>query len=109
MCPCLQDNPGAKKAIFQKSVKYAEQVRDHSKTCISIMACGNINGLILPPYTVYQVQRNECVRQLVHRRAKGSCVYQFTIRHGFIWQINTSTVSLNSMGREGIVKKIQLR
>ncbi len=33
----LHDNPGAQKALFRKGVKYAEQVRDHSKTAISIM------------------------------------------------------------------------
>jgi hypothetical protein len=52
----LQDNPVARNAIFRKGVKYAEQVRDHSKSCISIMACGNVPGTFLPPYTVYKGQ-----------------------------------------------------
>lgn len=29
-------------------------MRDHSKTCISLMACGNILGVFLPPYIVYK-------------------------------------------------------
>jgi hypothetical protein len=50
----LRDNPGAVKAIFQKGVKYAEQVRDHTKSAISIMLCGSGAGVMLPPYVVYQ-------------------------------------------------------
>jgi hypothetical protein len=50
----LRDNPGAVKAIFQKGVKYAEQVRDHTKSAISIMLCGSGAGVVLPPYVVYQ-------------------------------------------------------
>jgi hypothetical protein len=49
----LRDNPGAVKAIFRKGVKYAEQVRDHSKSSISMMMCGNRKGF-LPPYILYK-------------------------------------------------------
>jgi hypothetical protein len=41
------------KAIFRKGVKYAEQVRDHSKTAISIMMCAN-RKVFLPPYVLYK-------------------------------------------------------
>jgi len=54
----LRDNPGAQKAIFRKGVKYAEQVRDHSKTAISIMFCGSAAGELLPPYEVYKSQNH---------------------------------------------------
>jgi hypothetical protein len=50
----LQDDPGAWHAIFKKREKYAEQVRDYSKSCISLMACSNIPGIFLPPCTVYK-------------------------------------------------------
>ena len=30
----LRDDPGVKKAIFQRGVKYTEQVRDSKKTCL---------------------------------------------------------------------------
>jgi hypothetical protein len=50
----LQDDPGARHAIFKKGEKYAEQVRDYSKSCISLMACSNIPGIFLPPCTVYK-------------------------------------------------------
>jgi hypothetical protein len=50
----LQENPGAVKAIFSKGVKYAEQVRDFTKTAISVMFCGSAAGVLLPPYVVYK-------------------------------------------------------
>jgi hypothetical protein len=52
----LQDNPGSVKAIFKKGTKYAEQVRNHSKSAISIMFCGSATGQLLPPYVVYKGQ-----------------------------------------------------
>ncbi len=50
----VSDNPGAKKAIFQKGVKYAEKIRDHTKSAISILFCGSATGKLLPPYVVYK-------------------------------------------------------
>lgn len=50
----MQDNPGAVKAIFARGVKYAEQVRDHTKSSISVMFCGSATGDMLPPYVVYK-------------------------------------------------------
>jgi hypothetical protein len=52
----LTDNPGAKKALFKKGVKYAEQIRNHSKSAISIMFCGNAAGDLVAPYIVYKAQ-----------------------------------------------------
>ena len=53
---CMQDNPGAIKAIFARGVKYAEQVRDHTKTSISVMFCGSATGEMLAPYVVYKAE-----------------------------------------------------
>ena len=50
----LRDNPGAVKALFKRGVKYAEQVRDHSKTAISVMFCASAVGELVPPYVVYK-------------------------------------------------------
>jgi DDE superfamily endonuclease len=50
----LLGDPGAQKAIFKRGVKYAEQVRDHRKSSISIMFCGSAAGDFLPPYVVYK-------------------------------------------------------
>jgi hypothetical protein len=52
----LQDNPGCVKAIFKKGTKYAEHVRNHSKSAISVMFCGSATGQLLPPYVVYKGQ-----------------------------------------------------
>lgn len=35
----LVDDPGVKKCIFRKGVKYPERIRDFSKSRISIMFC----------------------------------------------------------------------
>lgn len=50
----LSDNPGASKAIFRKGTKYPEQVRDHTKTAVSLMFCCSAAGKMLPPYVVYK-------------------------------------------------------
>jgi hypothetical protein len=50
----LKDDPGADKAIFRKGVKYAEQIRYHTKSQISVMFCGTISGKLLPPYVIYK-------------------------------------------------------
>ena len=49
---CMQDNPGTNKAIFARGVKYTEQVRDHTKTLISVMFCGLATGEMLTPFAV---------------------------------------------------------
>lgn len=50
----LSQNPGSVKAIFQRGIKYAEEVRDHSKTAISVMFCGSAAGEMMPPFVVYK-------------------------------------------------------
>ena len=53
----LRDDPGAKKAIFKRGIKYAEYVRDHNvKSCISLIVCGSSVGEFLPPRVVYRAQ-----------------------------------------------------
>ncbi len=37
----LKDDQGTDKAMFKKGVKHAEQIRDHTKSWISVMFCGN--------------------------------------------------------------------
>ena len=51
---CVQDNPGAKKVIIKRGVKYPERVQNHSKIGFSVMFCGNAEGETMPPYTVYK-------------------------------------------------------
>lgn len=50
----LSDNPGTKKCVYKRGVKYPERVQDSSKTAISIMFCGNAEGTMVPAYVVYK-------------------------------------------------------
>lgn len=52
----LTDNPGNKKCIFKKGVKYPERVRDSTKSAVSIMFCGSASGNMLPAYVVYKAE-----------------------------------------------------
>lgn len=40
------------KAIFHRGVKHAEEVRDSSKSCVSVMFCGSAAGVLSFPYVV---------------------------------------------------------
>jgi len=71
----LQDNPGAKRAIFSRGVKYAEKVSDHSKSSISVMFCGSATGVLLPPYVVYK--SNNCYEGWTKGGPKGT-IYSAT-------------------------------
>ena len=52
----LTDDPGKKKAIMRRGTKYPERVVNHSKVAFSIMFCGNAEGDMMEPYTVYKAQ-----------------------------------------------------
>lgn len=53
----LSDDPGSKKCIFRRRMKYPERVMNTSKACISIMFAITEAGDVLPPYTVYKAER----------------------------------------------------
>lgn len=50
----LTDDPGVKKCVFHRGVKYPERIRDGTKASISIMFCGSAAGDVIPPYVVYK-------------------------------------------------------
>lgn len=50
----LSDNPGSKKCIFKRGVKYPERIMDSTKSSTSIMFCGSASGSMLPAYVVYK-------------------------------------------------------
>ena len=52
----LTNDPGVKKALFRRGTKYAERVMDGTKASVSVMFCASANGVLLPPYVVYQGQ-----------------------------------------------------
>jgi len=50
----LSDDPGKKKLIFERGVKYPDNVVNFSKSAVTIMVCASATGDILPPYVVYK-------------------------------------------------------
>lgn len=52
----LTDDPGVKKCVFRRGVKYAERVCDSTKSSTSVMFCGSASGTVLPPYVVYKAE-----------------------------------------------------
>ncbi|XP_045765788.1 uncharacterized protein LOC123867662 [Maniola jurtina] len=50
----LSDDPGKKKCIYRRGVKYPEKIMNHSKSCTTIMICGSADGTLLPPYVIYK-------------------------------------------------------
>lgn len=52
----LTDDPGTKKCIFKRGVKYPERIKDSTKSAISVMFCGSASGDMLPAYVVYKAE-----------------------------------------------------
>ena len=50
----LTDDPGIKRCIFRRGVKYPERIQDSTKVSTSITFCGSASGQVLPPYVVYK-------------------------------------------------------
>lgn len=50
----ITDDPGCKKAIFKRGVKYPERIRNYTRTGTSVMFAGTASGQLLPPYVVYK-------------------------------------------------------
>ncbi|XP_047137741.1 uncharacterized protein LOC124814272 isoform X1 [Hydra vulgaris] len=50
----LTDDPGSKKCLVKRGNKYPANIRNTSKTSISIMISGNAAGEVLPPFVVYK-------------------------------------------------------
>ncbi|KAJ8882588.1 hypothetical protein PR048_014399 [Dryococelus australis] len=50
----LTDNPGSKKVVTKRGLKYPEAVCNASKANISIMMYGSATGELLAPYAVYR-------------------------------------------------------
>ncbi|XP_065652789.1 uncharacterized protein LOC136080108 [Hydra vulgaris] len=50
----LSDDPGSKKCLVKRGNKYPANIRNTSKTSISIMISGNAAVEVLPPFVVYK-------------------------------------------------------
>ncbi|KAF4529707.1 hypothetical protein B566_EDAN017955, partial [Ephemera danica] len=53
----LTDDPGHKRVICKRGLRYPERTVNASKSATSIMFCGNADGEMLPPYVVYKAAR----------------------------------------------------
>ena len=49
----LSDDPGTKRCLYKRGVKYSDRVRDSSKLSTSIMFCGADDGTMLPAHTLF--------------------------------------------------------
>ncbi|CAK1599466.1 unnamed protein product [Parnassius mnemosyne] len=52
----LTDDPGNKKYIYKRGVKYPERVTNTSKTAVSLMFAATAEGQLLPVYVVYKAE-----------------------------------------------------
>lgn len=50
----LADDPGTKKCIFKRGVKYPERIINHSRGNVTVMFAGCADGTLLPPYVIYK-------------------------------------------------------
>ena len=51
---CLVNEPGRSKCILKRGTRYPERIVESTKAGVSIMFCGNAEGEVLPPYSVYK-------------------------------------------------------
>lgn len=76
----LTDNPGHKKVITKRGMKYPERICNSSKTSISIMFAGNAAGDLLPPYVVYG---SSCLWNTWTENGPAGCRYNNSISGWF--------------------------
>lgn len=48
----LTDDPGKKKCVYRRGVKYPKKVMNNSKSCTTIMVCGFADGTLLSFYAI---------------------------------------------------------
>ncbi|KAB0804446.1 hypothetical protein PPYR_01416 [Photinus pyralis] len=53
----LVDDPGRKKLLYRRGVKYPERVCNYTKSATTIMMCGSASGVLLPPYIIYRSEK----------------------------------------------------
>lgn len=50
----MADDPGKKRCVYRRGVKYPEKVMNFSKSSTTVMICGSADGALLPPYIIYK-------------------------------------------------------
>lgn len=53
----LADDPGKKKVLTKRGVKYPERVMNHTKSSTSLMMAASADGTLLPCYVVYKADK----------------------------------------------------
>lgn len=52
----MADDPGRKRLLYKRGVKYPTNVVNFSKSATSVMFCGSASGVLLPPYVIYKAE-----------------------------------------------------
>lgn len=50
----LADNPGRKKYLYRRGIKYPDKVTNYTKSCVTVMFAASADGTLLPPFVVYK-------------------------------------------------------
>lgn len=50
----MADDPGNKRCVYRRGVKYPEKIMNSSKSSTTVMVCGSADGTLLPPYIIYK-------------------------------------------------------
>nr|XP_047123100.1 uncharacterized protein LOC124806354 isoform X1 [Hydra vulgaris]XP_047123101.1 uncharacterized protein LOC124806354 isoform X1 [Hydra vulgaris]XP_047123102.1 uncharacterized protein LOC124806354 isoform X1 [Hydra vulgaris] len=50
----FHDDPGKKKLIFRRSSRHPELIRNTTKTCYTVVFCGNASGKLIPPFFIFK-------------------------------------------------------
>ena len=53
----LTDDPGKRRVICRRGIKYPDKVCNFSKSSTSLMMCGSAAGELLPPFVLYKATK----------------------------------------------------
>jgi hypothetical protein len=50
----FHDDPGRKKLLFRRSSRHPELIRNATKSCYTVVFCGNASGELIPPFFIFK-------------------------------------------------------
>ncbi|CAK1585151.1 unnamed protein product [Parnassius mnemosyne] len=50
----FHDDPGKKKLLFRRDCKHPDVIKNSSKSCFTIVFCGNAAGELIPPFFIFK-------------------------------------------------------
>ncbi|KAJ8881795.1 hypothetical protein PR048_018281 [Dryococelus australis] len=71
----LTDDPGKKRVLVKRGVKYTEKICNSSKSSTSLMFAGKVEGETLPPFVVYKSAFNTTYFTVVQRQRHIICMF----------------------------------